>query len=296
MAVRYREQQPTFVAPMLLTSGAIGGGEAWTLEVKWDGCRGQLRYDRRTVSLRTRTGRECSAEFPELAAIAGVLGNHRVTLDGELVCLRGDGRPDFARLRRRLNGRPRNPDPVILQVFDVLHFDGCSTRALPYRERRALLEELTLDGPAWRTPASVVVNRAQDFVVRVAELGLEGVVAKRLDSTYIPGRRSTAWRKHKLRREERLVVTGIRRTREGHVEAILVSRRQPDGSLSGAGSIELGLRRELVERLERRLAELPLWRGGTVAFYPAQVSVIASIHGLPDRPVRDAVLREVLDG
>ncbi|MGB0092106.1 MAG: hypothetical protein WBP81_06185 [Solirubrobacteraceae bacterium] len=248
--MRYREQQPTFVAPMLLTSGAVGGGETWTLELKWDGCRGQLRYDRRTVSLRTRTGRECSAEFPELAAIAGVLGKHRVTLDGELVCLRSDGRPDFARLRRRLSGRPRNPDPVILQVFDVLHFDGCSTRALPYRERRALLEELALDGPAWRTPASVVVNRAKDFVVRVAELGLEGVIAKRLDSTYIPGRRSTARRKHKLRREERLAVTGIRRTREGHVEAILVSRRQPDGSLSGAGSIGRGLRRERVERLE----------------------------------------------
>jgi bifunctional non-homologous end joining protein LigD len=144
-----------------------------------------------TTAVRSRcargTGRECSAEFPELAAIAGVLGKHRVTLDGELVCLCSDGRPDFARLRRRLSGRPRNPDPVILHVFDVLHFDGCSTRALPYRERRALLEELALDGPAWRTPASMVVNRAQDFVVRVAELGLEGVVAKRLDSTYFPG-------------------------------------------------------------------------------------------------------------
>ena len=146
----------------------------------------------------------------------------------------------------------------MLQVFDVLHLDGCSTRALPYRERRALLEELALDGPAWRTPASVVVDRAEDFVARVAELGLEGVVAKRLDSTYIPGRRSTAWRKHKLRREERLAVTGIRRTPGGGT-----SRRSssPAGSPTAhspaAGSIELGLRRELVERLERRLRGAP---------------------------------------
>jgi len=66
------------------------------------------------------------------------------------------------------------------------------------------LEELALDGPAWRTPASVVVERTDDFVARVEELGLEGVVAKRLGSTYIPGRRCTAWVKFKLRREERL--------------------------------------------------------------------------------------------
>jgi hypothetical protein len=72
--------------------------------------------------------------------------------------------------------------------------------------------------------------------------------------------------------------------------------RAGNGSLAGAGSIELGLRRELVDLLEQRLAELPLRRRGAVAWYPADVSVIASIHGLPDRPVRDAVLRKVLDG
>ena len=139
VAVRDREPQPTFVAPMLLTPGAVPGGEAWALEIKWDGCRAQLRYDRRSVSLRTRNGRECSADFPELAEIASVLGERRVTVDGELVCLDSDGRPDFARLRRRLVGAARTRPPVMLQVFDVLHLDDRSTRALPYRERRALL-------------------------------------------------------------------------------------------------------------------------------------------------------------
>jgi len=181
--VRYREQQPTFVPPMLLTSGGVPDGEAWTLELKWDGCRAQLRYDGRSFTLRTRHGRECAEDFPELSSIAGVLGKRRMTLDGELVCLRTDGRPDFARLRRRLSGRARSPEPVMLQVFDVLHLDGHSTRVLPYRERRAILEELALDGPAWRTPASVVVDRSEDFVARVAELSLQGVVAKRLEST-----------------------------------------------------------------------------------------------------------------
>jgi len=141
----------------------------------------------------------------------------------------------------------------------------------------------------------MVLQRNEGFVARVAELGLEGVVAKRLNSTYLPGRRCTSWVKHKLRREERLAVTGIRRAREGQVEAIFVARPQPGGSFTGAGAVELGLRRELVEQLECRLAELPAHRRGAVAWYPAEVSVVASLHGPPDRPVRDAVLRQVLD-
>jgi bifunctional non-homologous end joining protein LigD len=280
---------------MLLTTGAVPEGEGWALEVKWDGCRAQLRYDGRSVSLRTRHGRECVEDFPELTEIAGVLGDRRVTLDGELVCLRPDGHPDFARLRRRLAGSANNRHPVILQVFDVLHLNGSSTRALPYAERRELLEELALDGPAWRTPASLVLDSAEEFVARVVDLGLEGVVAKRRDSRYLSGRRTTVWLKHKVRREERLAVTGLRRTRAGAVEAIFVARRHPDGSFTGAGSIELGLHRDLVERLEARLAELPARRRGTVAWYPAEVSVVASLHGLPDRPVRDAILRHVLE-
>src|SRR5437660_5711958 len=83
--------------------------------------------------------------------------------------------------------------PAILQVFDLLHLDGQSTRPVPYAERRALLEELALDGLAWRTPASVVVERSKDFVARVAQLGLQGVVAKRLSSTCLPGRGCTSW-------------------------------------------------------------------------------------------------------
>jgi bifunctional non-homologous end joining protein LigD len=296
VVVRYREQQPTFIPPMLLTSAALPRGDRWTFEVKWDGCRAQLRYDGRAVSLRTRHGRECSEDFPELAAIAGALGKRRVTLDGELVCLRSDGRPDFARLRHRLTGSAANRHPAMLQVFDLLHLDGRSTRPLPYRDRRALLEELGLDGSAWRTPASVVIEHSEDFVARVRELGLEGVVAKRLGSTYLPGRRCSSWVKRKLRREERLVVTGLRRTREGRVQAVFVARPQPDGSFTGAGAVELGLHRGLIEQLERRLAELPARRRGAFDWYPAEVSVLASLHGPSDGQVRDAVLRAVLDG
>ena len=250
-----RESQPTFVPPMLLTAGAVPDGERWSLELKWDGCRAQLRYDGRAVTLRTRNGRECSADFPELLDIADALGERRVILDGELVCLRQRRSPGLRATSPPPGRAPcPNPAPALLQVFDVLHLDGRSTRALPYRERRALLEELALDGPAWRTPASIVLDRSDPFVASVAELGLEGVVAKRLGSRYTPGRRSPSWIKHKLRRDERLALTGIRRRPDGRPEALFVARRLADGSLSRAGSIELGLRSDLIEALELRLA------------------------------------------
>jgi bifunctional non-homologous end joining protein LigD len=123
----------------------------------------------------------------------------------------------------------------MLQVFDLLHLDGRSTRSLPYRKRRALLDEVALDGPAWRTPASIVVGEADEFVSRVADLGMEGVVAKRLDSVYAPGRRSAAWVKHKLRREEQLAVTGARRSQDGRLEALFVARQSADGSFCRRG-------------------------------------------------------------
>ncbi len=289
-----REPLPTFVPPMLLTPAGVPGGEAWSLELKWDGCRAQLRYDRRAVTLRTRNGRQCAEDFPELTDICDALGKRRVILDGELVCLRDDGRPDFARLRHRLTGSRVNRRPVVLQVFDVLHLDGRSTRSLPYRERRALLDELALEGPAWRTPASLVVERSEAFVAEVDRLGLEGVVAKRLDSRYTPGRRSSAWIKHKLRRDERLAVTGVRRRPDGRTEAVFVARQLADETLVRAGSIELGLRPDLMQELDRRLAELPARHRGSVSWYPPEVSVVASVHGLADGAVRDAVLREIV--
>jgi ATP-dependent DNA ligase len=138
-------------------------------------------------------------------------------------------------------------------------------------------------------------SRRRPVVRRISELGLEGVVAKRRDSRYLDGRRTTAWIKHKLRREEHLAVTGLRRTREGRVDAIRVARRLADGSFAGAGTIELGLAPDLLAVLEQRLAELPPRRRGMVTWYPADVFVRASVHEPADGPVRDAILLDVLE-
>jgi bifunctional non-homologous end joining protein LigD len=143
------EPLPSFLPPMLLENGmpARASDGQWAVEVKFDGIRAQLRVDgAHRWSVRSRPGRDCTAEFPELRALAEALAPHRVLLDGELVHLAGDGRPDFGRLRRRLTARDASAaaagsarHPATLVIFDVLHLDGRAVRALAYHERRHLL-------------------------------------------------------------------------------------------------------------------------------------------------------------
>jgi bifunctional non-homologous end joining protein LigD len=140
-----REQLPRFVAPMLASSGPLPEPDGWAFEVKFDGIRAQLRWDGRSLCLRSRPGRNCTAAFPDLAALADSLRRRRLLLDGELVCLDAAGRPDFASLRGAAaltwsrGANRRRALPATLLAFDLLHLDGRSTRALPYGERRERL-------------------------------------------------------------------------------------------------------------------------------------------------------------
>lgn len=299
-----REQVPRFIEPTL-ASGCSDPSEllddGWAMEVKWDGVRAQFASDGPSWWLRTRPGRECASEFPELAELAAVLRGRRLVLDGELVCLNGAGNPDFAALRARLGRSGRlaaaaaQRNPVTLLAFDALHLDGRSTRALPYWRRRELLDELGLAGPAWRAPRHFV-GEGESVLTSTAELGLEGVVAKRLDAPYAAGRRTSAWRKVKHRRRERFVVTGWRE-RDGGLPEFLLTRRDEDGTLSPAGSASLGLDRErraaLIEVLAANEVRRRGRRRGAVRWVAPVVEVSADVHGAPDGPVRDAVLREV---
>jgi bifunctional non-homologous end joining protein LigD len=196
-------------APMLATSAPLPRDEAhWAAEVKWDGMR-VLVYapGDGSVHLRSRTGGEATERFPELVAVAEALGDRAAVLDGEVVALGLDGAPSFGALQERMSLRrpaqiqaARHATPATLMVFDLLNLDGHELTRLPYTARRDQLLELPLDqehGPV-RTPPAWLgdLRSAMEWT---QAYGIEGIVAKRLDSLYESGRRSRAWIKHKHR-------------------------------------------------------------------------------------------------
>jgi bifunctional non-homologous end joining protein LigD len=164
--------------PMLARSGRIPTSGDYDYEVKWDGFRAIVRTEGE-FRVRSRRGWNMTALVPEFAEPAA-----RGIFDGELVAFGCDGLPSFPAVCQRLLHRDAS---IVLtyMVFDVLELDGRSTKELPYRERRRLLESLRLEGPRWFMPAHFDDGEALFAVVE--EQGLEGVVAKRLEGRYRPG-------------------------------------------------------------------------------------------------------------
>jgi bifunctional non-homologous end joining protein LigD len=237
--------------------------ERWAYEMKWDGMRALVGVDGADVWITSRAGNDATDRFPEVAAIGTALGTSNALLDGEIVALDERGVPRFERLQPRMQAgrsaaiRDRVAiQPVVYMVFDVLWLAGHRTTELPYVDRRALLERLDLASDAWQTPAS---SRGPGAAVLAAsqDLGLEGVVAKRLDSPYLAGRRSDAWRKVKPHLGQELVVGGWLRGAgrlAGRLGSLLVGYHDRDGSLRFAGRVGSGIDERARVRLEALVA------------------------------------------
>jgi bifunctional non-homologous end joining protein LigD len=281
---------------LLTTTTDVPSDDGWALEVKWDGMRAQLAFDGPRVALRSLRGRECGEQFPELHAIGEELPGPAV-LDCELVCCDAEGLPDFDLLRSRIRmrspsvvGRARRETPATLMIFDVLHLAGAAVRREPYRERRALIDELALNGSAWRTPRAF--STGEDLFSVTRQLRLEGVVAKRLDAPYQPGRRGDAWLKSKHRRRERLTMTAWRPGGYRRPDELLLSRRDSAGGFRHAGAIPVGMGpdaralRAMLDRIEQR----PTRRSRIRAVRPL-VEVDVDHHGRPGGSLRDPVVR-----
>jgi bifunctional non-homologous end joining protein LigD len=290
-----------FIAPMLLTAtGAVPADAAWALEPKLDGCRGQLHVTATgSVRVRSRPGRDCRAEFPELAAAAGQTGGRDVILDGELISLDANGRPDFDGVRRRFGlrrhheiARAAASRPVAFVAFDALAVSGNDLCALPYSERRLrLTDAICSAGPVSVIPS---YNAAIDDVATATRaLGLEGVVAKRLQSRYLPGRRSRSWLKHKHWRTEQLIVTGWRPAARREPDTVFLARVSPDGTLTYAGNAAYGLDRQrpaLLRALEAH--ERPTRNRSGIRSVAPVISVEVDHHGrVGEGPLRDPVMR-----
>jgi bifunctional non-homologous end joining protein LigD len=206
---------PRDLEPMLATAGrSLPGGDGWGYELKWDGVRALAYVEDGTVRISARRGDDASARYPELAPIGAANPGRELILDGEVVALDEEGAPSFGSLQRRMGltnpiriQRRAAETPVTYVGFDLLWLDGRSLTAEPYERRRELLAELGFDGPNWQAPRHHVGD-GEALLDVVRERGLEGVVAKRLDSVYRPGRRTADWVKVQNRRRQELVIGG----------------------------------------------------------------------------------------
>jgi bifunctional non-homologous end joining protein LigD len=252
------------IAPMLAVPGHLPTDDHnWAYETKWDGMRAIAIIDRDGLKLMSRNDRDVSVSFPELAPIAEATGVTQLVLDGEIVALGSDGRPSFGRLQRRMHvsnvgeaSELSRSDPVIYIVFDLLYLDNQSALDLPYHERRELLDGLGLADARWPVPP-YFAGGGPDALQASKELHLEGIVAKRLDSSYRPGQRSPNWRKIKNIRTQEVVIGGWKPgsgNRATTIGSLLLGIPSMTG-LTYVGKVGTGFTMTALESLQRQLRQ-----------------------------------------
>lgn len=277
--IHLTREQPTDAArstsaetysPELATLGSpedipVAERAAWAYEMKWDGVRALATVRGGRVRLRSRTGNDLTATFPELAELADAVDRDAV-LDGEIVALDSAGRPDFGRLQRRLGltsaaevARARRSVPVALFLFDILERDSADLTGEPYDVRRAILLTVVPGRGAIQVPADAG-DDLDDALASSLELGLEGVMAKRRASPYRIGRRSRDWLKLKHLLTQEVLIVGWRPgagRRSGTVGSLLMSVPGPDG-LRYVGRVGTGFRDRDLDEMRMRFDEMSL--------------------------------------
>jgi bifunctional non-homologous end joining protein LigD len=261
-----RKPMPDGIQPMMakLASKIPTPDDAWGFEFKWDGIRALAYVQSGLVRLVSRSGEEITPRYPEIHALGRALGATEVILDGEIVALDEKGRPSFEEIQQRMGltseseiRRKMKLVPVTYMVFDLLWQDGHSLMEQAYTERRRSLERLKLAGASWQTPP-YEKGGGQTMLDASKKAGLEGVLAKRLDSKYEPGRRSGAWLKVKNRNRQELVIGGWldgEGKRRGYPGALLVGYYK-DGKFVYAGKVGTGFSDATLDKLNQLLKPL----------------------------------------
>jgi bifunctional non-homologous end joining protein LigD len=256
--------------PMLASAGRIPTGSGWAFEFKWDGVRAIVTVDTAdgvdgSVSAVSRNDREISASYPELGRLVEAARGHRLVIDGEIVAVDRSGRPDFGLLQQRMH--VQRPAPALLRqtpvsyfAFDLLEQDGESLAGLPYVERRERLEALALPRPPTvDVPPSFRDVDGVDVLEVARAQGLEGVVAKRLSSRYLPGRRSSDWVKVPLWKTIEVVVGGWQPgegSRDRTLGSMLLGVYNESGELTYIGHVGTGFNQATLRQLTTALAPL----------------------------------------
>jgi bifunctional non-homologous end joining protein LigD len=259
-----RAPAPLDLKPMLATLGTLPKPpRGWAYEIKWDGIRGLGHVDAGRLHLVGRNGTDLTERYPELRPLGRELGSRDAVLDGEIVTFDAEGRPSFQLLQRRMHvqsaatqRRLAETIPAVYVLFDLLWLDGRPLLDEPYEQRRTALESLGLDGPSWRTP-SIARDDPGPLAAFAQAHQLEGLVAKRLDSRYEAGRRSTAWIKTKFQLRQELVVGGWttgQGRRDGTLGSLLLGYHdRPGGDLHYAGKVGTGFSDAELARLQTLL-------------------------------------------
>ena len=250
-------------------------GDEWLYELKWDGYRALLIKDGEDVQVRSRNDKDLTAMYPGIAAAGRRQKIKQIVLDGELVALGEDGRPSFQALQHRSSHQKHQ---IVFYAFDVLYADGQDLTGEPLDVRRARLAALASTDAVLRLSQDLP-GSAADIVKALRAAGIEGVIAKRRDSTYQPGERSNDWVKLKLERQQEFVIGGYRPDGASGLDALLVGFYEGK-ELRFAGKVRAGLiphvRREVLGKLkplqiqECPFANLPdtdvgRWGGGITA-------------------------------
>jgi len=265
-----------FVVPMAAQPvKALPEGRAWLYEPKLDGYRALLLKDGRQIRILSRNEKDLTPMYPGIAAASLRLNVEQAVIDGEIVALAENGRPSFQALQHR-SSHPRHL--IVFYAFDLLYLDGRDLMGAPLLERRAQLPKVIGQDPTIRLSRDLPGSTA-DIVQALQAAGIEGVVAKRKDSRYLPGERSDAWVKLKLERQQEFVIGGYRPEGTAGLDALLVGYYE-GATLQFAGKVRAGftphIRRELVGKLtpltigECPFANLPdassgRWGGGITA-------------------------------
>jgi bifunctional non-homologous end joining protein LigD len=254
------------VLPMMAAPGPLPSGPGWSYEMKWDGVRVIVEVTEDGCRLWSRNSRDVSGGYPELLGLASASGLQLpAVLDGEIVTLDEKGAPSFGLLQRRMHIRdPRhlaqliNQVPVSVRVFDVLQYDGRSLLEATYDDRRVLLESLQIDDPFWEVPPAYADG--EEALELSASSGLEGVVAKRRKTRYLPGKRSSDWVKVKLVLTRDVILCGWHPgegNRSGWIGSFYCGAYlEPGGELVLIGKVGSGLDFAMLEMLSTELAAL----------------------------------------
>ncbi|CAN5481686.1 ATP-dependent DNA ligase [soil metagenome] len=239
------------VVPMKAAIGTLppmSHDDEWAYEIKYDGYRTLAFIADGALRLQSSNSLEVTAKYPELSKFAAALNAQSAIIDGELVALDSDGRPSFGLMQQ-------HQTEVAFYAFDVLQINDVDTISLPYEQRRELLANLVEAGSNWMVPMHRVGDGAALLAATAAQ-GLEGVMAKRLGSPYVPGKRSPNWRKIKNRVEVEVVIGGFNKgtgNRSSTFGALLVGIPAADGSLAYAGGVGTGFSQAMLELLLEEL-------------------------------------------